>query len=188
MTNYIKYDISNQYFPDPILEHLTELELALKKFATKEVYDDYEKDVEIGDENPYSFWSPISRHALIPDSELMNLAIPIKRCFPSLLFRWSGNFVYGPGDMQSEHTNANDSTNTMYITYATGKSKFSYRHSIDEEFIDTYDVVDGITLRSFKTGTDPYVFHKVNCETGYRVSIGIRYIKEKEWTKNQIGS
>jgi hypothetical protein len=187
VTKYIKYDISNQYFPDPILKHLPELELALKKFAIKEVYDDYEKDITEGVENPYSIFAPSGRCALIPDSELMDLAIPIKKCFPSLLFRWSGNFIYGPGDTLSEHTNANDSTNTMYITYATGNSKFSYRHSVKEEFIDTYDMVNGITLRSFKPGNNPYVFHKVNCESGYRVSIGIKYIKEEEWMKNQIG-
>ena len=77
-----------------------------------------------------------------------------------------------------EHTNKDDATEVMYLTYATGKSKFSYRFSQDDDLIETYDNVNGLTVRTFTlTSSPPYTFHKVDCESGYRVSIGLRYVE-----------
>ena len=104
----------------------------------------------------------------------------IKKCFPNITFRLTGFFLYGPGDYMSEHTNADDPGNTMYITYATGKSSFSYRFHPSEELIKTEDTIDDITVRTFSvTSEGPFTHHKVDCESGYRLSIGIRYVEIK---------
>ena len=104
----------------------------------------------------------------------------LKRCFPNITFRLSGFFLYGPGDYMSEHTNSNDPGNTMYITYATGESSFSYRFDPSEEFTKTEDAIDDITLRTFSlTAEGPFTHHKVDCESGYRLSIGMRYVQIK---------
>ena len=177
--NYTEYDISNIGVPKPV--HIEKLQSALKAFANKESYDKFFKEecTQSGVEsNPYAIKGMNSRSAFIPRLELLPLFRLLKECFPNLIFRVTGNFIYGPGGGVDEHTNANDPTNTMYITYATGKSKFSYRFSPEDDFTDTYDNVDGLTLRTFLvTSQPPFVHHKVECESGYRVSIGLRYVQ-----------
>ena len=80
----------------------------------------------------------------------------------------------------SEHTNADDPGNTMYITYATGESSFSYRFSTDDDFTITPDEKNNITIRTFSvTNEGPFTHHKVDCESGYRLSIGMRYVQVK---------
>jgi len=178
--NYTEYDISDIGIPKPL--YVEELESTLKSFANKETYDKYFDDKLIRSENkadPYAYRAMNSRSARIPGLEQLRTLFPVlKKSFPKLMFRVTGHFIYGPGDGIDEHTNADDPTNTMYITYATGKSKFSYRFSPNDEFIDTYDNINGLTLRTFEiTSKPPFIHHKVECESGYRVSIGLRYVK-----------
>ena len=179
MKNYTEYDISNIGVPKAV--HIEELESVLKAFANKESYNKFFKEEYVRSglkSNPYAIKGQNSRSALIPDQELLPLFRVLKKSFPNLIFRVSGNFIYGPGDGVSEHTNADDPSNVMYVTYATGKSKFSYRFSPEDDFTDTYDNVDGLTLRTFLlTSQPPLVHHKVECESGYRVSIGLRYVQ-----------
>lgn len=172
---YTEYDIHCKGVPE--LHYAHELIIALKKFAMKDSYDKFDIMDRSGPINPYSYHAINSRHAKIPDSEVIQIIPLLKRCFPKITFRISGQFIYGPGDKIDEHTNANDPTDVLYITYATGKSKFSYRYDINDDFIDTYDIINGITLRAFTvTSNQPYTFHKVECESGYRVSLGLRYV------------
>ena len=174
---YTEYDIHGKGVPAPI--HVDELENLLKIFANKEAYDNGDKCNRSGDLDPYAYYAVNSKNSRIVDDYLITHLVPtLKKCFPNLIFRVTGNFIYGPGDGLDEHTNANDPSDVMYITYATGKSKFSYRYSQEEPLIDTYDKVNGLTLRAFTlTESEPFTFHKVECESGYRVSIGIRYVK-----------
>jgi len=177
--SYTEYDICDIGVPKPVKTQ--ELEEALKPFACKEVYDKYIRDIDIRSGNkvsPYDIKASNSISAKIPDSDLIRLFPILKKAFPGLQFRISGQFIYGPGDGISEHTNANDPANVIYITYATGKSKFSYRFSPNNDFIDTYDNINGLTLRSFvASSNEPFTHHKVECESGYRVSIGLRYVQ-----------
>jgi len=174
---YTEYDIHGKGVPAPI--HVDQLENLLKSFANKETYDNGDKCNRSGDLDPYSYYAVNSKNTRITNDDIItHLAPTLKKCFPNLAFRITGNFIYGPGDGIDEHTNANDPSDVMYITYATGKSKFSYRYSQEEPLIDTYDDINGLTLRAFTlTDSKPFTFHKVECETGYRVSIGIRYVK-----------
>lgn len=174
-TKYTEYDIHGEGVPK--LQHAEDLEAALKALSPKNVYDRLEKAVRSGPPNSNATHAVNASLAKLSDTDVIGLLPVLKRCFPSLRFRVSGQFIYGPGDCIDEHTNSDDPSNTLYITYATGKSKFSYRFSLDDDFIDTYDVVDGITLRAFEiTNRAPYTYHKVECESGYRVSIGLRYV------------
>lgn len=174
---YMEYDIHGKGVPAPL--HVDELEKLLKSVANKETYDSGEKSFRSGDPDPYTNYAVNARTTYISNDNIINKFVPtLKKCFPNLIFRVTGNFIYGPGDGIDEHTNANDPSDAMYITYATGKSKFSYRYSQEEPLIDTYDKVNGLTLRAFTlTESEPFTFHKVECESGYRVSIGIRYVK-----------
>ena len=172
---YTEYDIHGKGVPK--LQHAEDLAAALKSLSPKSVYDRLEKTVRSGALNSDAPHAVNASLAKLSDSDAIDLLPVLKKCFPSLRFRISGKFVYGPGDRIDEHTNSDDPSDTLYITYATGRSKFSYRFSLDDDFIDTYDVVDGITLRAFEiTGRSPYTYHKVECESGYRVSIGLRYV------------
>ena len=169
---YTKYDIHGKGVP--VLYHVEELESYMKSLATKDVYDKLQRTVRTGVPNSLSFKAPNSTHVTLSDEEKIKLIPLLKKCFPQLMFRISGNFIYGPGDAIGEHTNADDPSDTLYVAYATGNSKFSYRFSLDEDFIDTPDTINAITLRAFEiTSHEPYTFHKVECETGYRVSIGL---------------
>lgn len=174
---YTEYNIHGKGVPAPL--YVEELESTLKSFANKEAYDSGDKCDRSGDLDPYAYYAANSKNSRIADSYLVTHLVPtLKKCFPNLIFRVTGNFIYGPGDAIDEHTNSNDPSDVMYITYATGKSKFSYRYSQEEPLIDTYDKVNGLTLRAFTiTESEPFTFHKVECESGYRVSIGIRYVK-----------
>jgi len=173
---YTEYDIHGKGVPAPI--HVDELEDFLKKLSTQDTYNKYEKFSRTGESDSYDFHAANSSHVKIPDSTIIPLLSILKKCFPTILFRISGQFIYGPGDGIDEHTNANDPSDVMYITYATGKSCFSYRFSPDDDFIDTYDNINGLTLRAFTaTSIEPYTHHKVQCESGYRVSIGLRYVQ-----------
>ena len=172
---YTAYDIHGRGVPE--LYHVDELEAILKRLSTKELYDGFEKTTREGKPDSYAPHAINASLAKIPDSEIIDLLPVLKKCFPGLMFRISGNFIYGPGDSIDEHTNSNDPSDVLYITYATGKSKFSYRFSLEDNFTDTKDVVNGITLRAFElTSREPYTFHKVECESGYRESIGLRYV------------
>jgi hypothetical protein len=172
---YTNYNIHGKGVPE--LFHVEKLENALKEFSTEAVYNTLEKINRVGTPNSSSNHAINASLRRLDNDTLIKLLPVLKECFPNLLFRVSGKFVYGPGDAIDEHTNFLDPSNTLYITYATGKSSFSYRYSLDDEFITTYDDVDGITLRAFElTGKAPYTFHKVVCESGYRVSIGLRYV------------
>lgn len=172
---YIEYDIHGKGVPK--LYHIEELEDALKRLSPKTVYDRLEKTIRRGTPNSNKPHAVNASLAKLSDSDVIALLPTLKKCFPTLRFRISGSFIYGPGDSIDEHTNSNDPSDTLYITYATGESKFSYRHSLDDNFIDTYDVADGITLRAFElTASEPYTYHKVECKSGYRVSIGLRYV------------
>jgi hypothetical protein len=174
-TKYTEYDIHGKGVPK--LHHADCLESFLKGLSTKEVYDRLEKTVRSGPIDSFAPHAVNASLAKLDTSDVIELVPILKKCFPDLTFRVSGNFIYGPGDAIDEHTNSNDPSDTLYITYATGKSKFSYRHSLDDDFIDTHDVVNGITLRAFElTAHPPFTFHKVECEDGYRVSIGLRYV------------
>jgi hypothetical protein len=169
-----QYDIHGKGVPK--IHNVEELETALKTLATKETYDNLERLVRTGEPNSLAYKGTNSAHVTLSEKQVIKLIPILKKCFPSLLFRISGKFIYGPGDAIGEHTNADDPSDTLYITYATGESNFSYRFSLDEDFIHTPDVIDGITLRAFEiTSKEPYTFHKIECESGYRVSIGLRY-------------
>ena len=173
---YTEYDIHGKGVPK--LQHAKELEAVLKRLTPKSVYDRLEKTVRHGNPNPNAPHAVNASLAKLSDSDVIELLPTLKKCFHALRFRISGKFIYGPGDSIDEHTNSNDPSNTLYITYATGESKFSYRFSLDDDFVDTYDVVDGITLRAFEiTAYKPYTYHKVECKSGYRVSIGLRYVE-----------
>jgi len=175
VTKYTEYDIHGKGVPK--LQHAGDLEAALKLLSPKRVYDRLEKTVRSGPTDPNAPHAINASLAKLSDSDIIDLLPVLKKCFPSVRFRVSGKFIYGPGDAIDEHTNSDDPSDVLYITYATGKSKFSYRFSLDDDFIDTYDVVDGITLRAFElTAHEPYTYHKVECESGYRVSIGLRYV------------
>ena len=179
-TRYTKYNIHNKGVPT--LHNIDELESYLKKLASKEYYDksDWCKTERSGDPDPFAVKAMNTKLVKGPTSDLIEILPILKKSFPQLAFRVSGHHLYGPGDYIDEHTNSNDPSYVMYITYATGKSKFSYRFSPDEDFIDTYDRVNGITLRAFKvTRYAPFCHHKVECESGYRISIGLRYADTK---------
>ncbi len=173
---YTEYDIHGKGVPK--LHHAEKLEAVLKRLTPKSVYDRLEKTVRRGNPNPNASHPVNASLTELSDLDVIELLPTLKKCFPTLRFRISGKFIYGPGDSIDEHTNSNDPSNTLYITYATGESKFSYRHSLDEDLIDTYDVTNGITIRAFEiTAREPYTYHKVECKSGYRVSIGLRYVE-----------
>lgn len=175
---YTEYDIHGKGVPR--LDHVEELEDYMKSLANKDSYDKLKRTVRVGKPNSMAYKGTNSTHATMSEKDKIRLIPMLKKCFPSLMFRITGNFIYGPGDAIGEHTNADDPSDTLYIVYATGKSKFSYRFSLDDDFIDTHDAVDAITLRAFEiTSREPYTFHKAECESGYRVSIGLRYVDSK---------
>ena len=173
-----EYDISGKGVPQLIRSDL--LKASLKKFANKDYYDNLsisERDDKI---DPYSSHGDSTRMRLIDSSDRKEIIRLLKKCFPNITFRLTGFFVYGPDDYMSEHTNSDDPGNAMYITYATGESSFSYRFHPSEEFIKTKDVIDDITLRAFSLKSEgPFTHHKVDCKSGYRVSIGMRYVQIK---------
>ena len=177
LKNYISYNIHNEGAPTPL--YPSELEECLKKLANKETYDECQLRTTEGNHNSYAPRALNSKLCEINHNKIIPFIFPaLKRSFPNLNFRLSGNFIYGPGDFMCEHTNRDDPTKVLYLTYATGKSKFSYRFSLNDDFIDTHDALNGLTLRAFTvTGSEPFTFHKIECESGYRVSIGIRYVQ-----------
>ena len=174
--NFTTFDIHGKGVPE--IHHYKELETFLKSLACKKVYDSQKKTIRTSDKpNSLSPKACNSSHVTLSDNYKFDLIRVLKKCFPSLMFRLSGNFIYGPGDAIGEHTNSDDPSDTFYITYATGESSFSYRFSLDDDFIETPDMINGLTLRAFEiTSKEPYTFHKVDCKSGYRVSIGLRYI------------
>lgn len=175
---YESYDINGKGVP--VLVNGDLLKAALKKLATEEYYGTLSKNERDKEINPYSAHGDSVKMRRICSSDQRGLIRLIKKCFPNITFRLTGFFLYGPGDYMSEHTNADDPGNTMYITYATGKSSFSYRFHPSEELIKTEDVIDDITIRTFSvTNKGPFTHHKVDCESGYRLSIGIRYVEIK---------
>jgi len=175
---YKEYDISENGVPH--LENIDLLKNSLKKIANEDYYNSLPINKRDGEINPYSCHGDLARMRLIHSSDRKEIIRLLKKCFPKITFRLTGFFIYGPGDYLSEHTNSNDPGNTMYITYATGESSFSYRFHPSEEFIKTEDAIDGITLRTFSLNSEgPFTHHKVDCENGYRTSIGLRYVQIK---------
>ena len=172
------YDINGKGVPVLVNDDL--LKAALKKLATEEYYNTLPKNERDKEIDPYSAHGDSVKMRRIHSSDRRELIRLIKKCFPNITFRLTGFFLYGPGDYMSEHTNADDPGNTMYITYATGESSFSYRFSTDNDFTVTADEKDDITIRTFSvTGEGPFTHHKVDCESGYRLSIGTRYVQIK---------
>lgn len=170
---YTEYDIHGKGVPK--LQEEEVLKEYLSRFATKKAYDSFDKLKKSGipdSNNPHPVNSQLTQIGVGTQLELLPI---LERCFPSLRFRISGNFVYGPGDFIDEHTNSDDASYVMYITYATGVSSFSYRFSLDEEKIKTYDTINNLTIRTFYSDIQTPTYHQVDCESGYRVSIGLRY-------------
>ena len=175
---YKEYDISGKGVPHLANDDL--LKSSLKKFANEDYYNSLHINERDGEIDPYSCYGDSVRMRLIHSSDRKEIIRLLKKCFPKITFRLSGFFIYGPGDYLSEHTNSNDPGNTMYITYATGESSFSYRFHPSEEFVKTEDAIDDITLRAFSLKSEgPFTHHKVDCKSGYRVSIGMRYVQIK---------
>ena len=175
---YESYDINGKGVP--VLVNGDLLKAELKKLATEEYYATLSKNERDEKIDPYSAHGDSVKMRRIHSSDRRELIRLIKKCFPNITFRLTGFFLYGPGDYMSEHTNADDPGNTMYITYATGESSFSYRFSTDDDFTVTADEKDDITIRTFSvTGEGPFTHHKVDCESGYRLSIGTRYVQIK---------
>ena len=169
-----KYDIHGKGIPKLINADL--LKEHLKSMATKEMYEMSKKIRRTGEPNPDATHAVNTSNAEIPKNYRFELIPLLEKCFPNLTFLMAGYFLYGPGDGIDEHTNSNDPSDVLYITYATGESSFSYRYSQDEELIKTEDAKDDITLRAFTlTSKPPYFYHKVDCKSGYRISIGLRY-------------
>ena len=175
---YKKIDISSKGIPH--LANYDLLKSSLKKFANEEYYSGLPINKREGEINPYSHQGDLSSMRFMHTSDRKEIIRLLKKCFPNITFRLSGFFIYGPGDYLSEHTNADDPRNTMYITYAAAESSFSYRFHPSEEFIKTEDAIDDITLRTFSLKSEgPFTHHKVDSENGYRVSIGMRYVQIK---------
>ena len=169
-----KYDIHGKGVPE--LHHAEELEEQLKKIATKEMYESFHWRTRSGTPNSDAPHAVNASNAKISKDIMINLLPLLEKCFPSIVFRITGDYLYGPGDAIDEHTNSNDPSDLLYITYATGESSFSYRFSLDDDFIETPDYKNGLTLRAFTlTSSPPFTYHKVDCKSGYRVSIGLRY-------------
>jgi len=175
---YKSYDIGKRGVP--LLVDGDLLKTKFEKLATKEYYNALSANERDGKIDPYSALGDSVKMRPNHSSDQKEISRLLKRCFPNITFRLSGFFIYGPGDYMSEHTNSNDPGNTMYITYATGESSFSYRFDPSEEFVKTSDMKNDITLRTFSlTGEGPFTHHKVDCESGYRLSIGMRYVQIK---------
>ncbi len=175
LRKYTTYNIHGKGVPEPL--YPDELHDLLKQYANKKTYDNSKQIVKNGKHKANASHAINGKVSEIKETTIISILPALKKSFPNLNFRLSGHFIYGPSDFMGEHTNKDDATEVMYLTYATGKSKFSYRFSQDEPFIDTYDNIDGLTIRAFTASArEPYTFHKVDCESGYRVSIGLRYI------------
>ena len=172
-TKYTEYDIQGKGIPK--LKHPELLEKYLSQFANEAVYNSLNKLKKSGTPNSDAYHPVNSRLAELGTGQVLDLIPTLEKCFPNLVFRISGHFVYGPGDFIDEHTNSNDASNVMYITYATGKSSFSHRFSLEEELIKTEDTINGLTIRTFYSDKQSPTYHKVDCKSGYRVSIGLRY-------------
>ena len=127
LARYTEYNIHNKGVPT--LHNIDELESYLKKLASKEYYDkpDWYKSERSGEPDPFAFKAVNTRLVRGSTSVLIEMLPILKKSCPQLAFRVSGHHLYGPGDYIDEHTNSNDPSYVMYITYATGKSKFSYR-------------------------------------------------------------
>ena len=177
--DHIEYSINGKQILSPL--YPDELKNILKKWANEKSYDnDCYAGSKLGNDlNPYADHPANAKLHFIRDEKIINIIVPaLKRSYPNLNFKVTGHFIYGPGDFMDEHTNISNPSNVMYLTYATGKSKFSYRFSQDDDLIETYDNIDGLTVRTFTlTSSPPYTFHKVDCESGYRVSVGLRYVE-----------
>ena len=173
-----EYDINGKGIPT--LENKELLLNEFKKLANEEYYNTLDLSHRDYDINPHSAHGDKVNMRPIDTGDRRSVIKLLKKCFPSITFRLTGFFLYGPGDYMSEHTNADDPGNTMYITYATGESSFSYRFSTDDDFTVTPDEKDDITIRTFSvTSEGPFTHHKVDCESGYRLSIGMRYVQIK---------
>ena len=175
-----QYDIHGKGVPTPDPEGVKDLLDLLKKFASKEEYD--KAEVIESDIRPID---PTANHAdyvhmkSISMIERLGMIPVLKKAFPNLMFRITGHFIYGPGDFVDTHTNRYDPSDVLYINYSTtGDSGFDYCIGGIDDFVKTTDAKENITLRAFSlTDRDPFTFHKAYCNSGYRVSIGIRYVE-----------
>ena len=104
---------------------------------------------------------------------LEKLALHLARHLGSEGIRLSGNFIYKHKDYMGWHTNSDDNTTKIYITYTLdeGKSSFDYMDR-DRNIVVTPDR-KGFTVRKFFTGNTPdtIFWHRVRSFT-YRLSLG----------------
>jgi len=81
----------------------------------------------------------------------------------------SGNPIYSAMNLGN-----NNITGVNHISFADAGAGEGLRW----ENIQIVETNDGLTLRTFLvTSQPPFVHHKVECESGYRVSIGLRYVQ-----------
>jgi hypothetical protein len=174
MDSFTQFNIHGLGVPE--VQHLDELTELMASFASKEAYDAMdviERDDKFDVNANHA--SKVRMRSISMRSRMFIIPV-LRKCFPTLMFRISGHFVYGPGDFIGEHTNLLDPSKVLYLTYATGDSGFDYRYDVNDEFTKTKDLQNGITLRAFElTDKSPYTYHKAYCNDGYRVSIGLRY-------------
>lgn len=172
------FDIHGKGVPMPDPNEIDTLLDLLKGFANKEAYDKAETIER--DRRPID---PTANHSdyvhmkSVSMIDRLHMIPSLKKCFPNLLFRITGHFIYGPGDFIDTHTNRYDPSDVLYINYTTGTSGFDYCFGGIDNFTVTEDLKDGITMRAFSiTDKHPFTFHKAYCKEGYRVSIGLRYV------------
>ena len=174
------FNIHGKGVPLPDPESVDDLYNLLKKFANKKYYDKAEKvERESKPIDPTANRASCVRLRSIPMIDIIQMIPILKKCFPDLLFRITGHFIYGPGDFIDTHTNRIDPGDALYINYTTGKSGFDYCIGGINDFTATEDLKGGITMRAFSiTDRHPFTFHKAYCKEGYRVSIGLRYVEK----------
>ena len=95
----------------------------------------------------------------------------IQDLFPDLLVECSGYFLYPPTGFMGWHTNHDNPTDRIYISYATKDKQSFFRYYENGEIITDYDDA-GITARRFTVADrPPYFWHCVGSQCD-RISIG----------------
>ena len=95
----------------------------------------------------------------------------VRQMYPNNHVKCSGYFYYPPTGYMGWHTNHDNPSTRLYITYSSEDNKSFFRYYEDGGIVTDYDK-KGITVRKFECpGTKPYLWHCVGSECD-RISIG----------------